>query len=337
MSRSIAKAERVREMERLYYQRAYSDVEMGQRFGVDRSTIFRDRTELEAEVPITQDEDGRYRIDRNKYLSSIRVNLTEALSLYLAARRASQQTRYAQRYTASALEKLAMTLRQPMTERLVKAASVILMQQSRPEREAVLTTVAEAWVQGFCLRITYQGLQSRHTFQHTVRPYLLEPSPWSDSVYLIGYSDRMAKVAIFKLDRIERAAMTGEQFTLPADFDEEQMLRFAWGIWGGDEEPMTVTLRFAPGIATRRVKETIWHPLERITDTEDGGCIWEAEIAEWREMLPWVRGWGASVKILAPTEMSEVMIGEARALARLYGLDDQKTQRTSTIDNFFGG
>ena len=60
------------------------------------------------------------------------------------------------------------------------------------------------------------------------------------------------------------------------------MLRHAWGVWGSDEAPQTVTLRFAPGIATRRVKETIWHPLERITDSEDGGCIWEAEIAEWR-------------------------------------------------------
>jgi hypothetical protein len=54
-------------------------------------------------------------------------------------------------------------------------------------------------------------------------------------------------------------------------------------------------------------------------------------------MLPWVKGWGADVKILAPTAMSEMMIGETRALVRLYGLDDQQAQRTSTIDDFFGG
>jgi CRISPR-associated endonuclease/helicase Cas3 len=109
-------------------------------------------------------------------------------------------------------------------------------------------------------------------------------------------------------------------------------------VWGSDETPQTVTLRFAPGTATRRLKETIWHPLERITDTEDGGCLWEAEIAEWREMLPWVKGWGAGIEILAPVEMRETMIGEVRTLARLYGLDDAaKGRHTTTVDDFFGG
>ena len=129
-------------MERLYFQRAYSDIEMADRLStaehrVDRTTVFRDRGQLELEMPFVQDDAGRYRIDRAKYLSSIRVDLREALSLYLAARRASQQTRTAQKYTASALEKLALTLKQPMTERLVKAADVILRRSKARARQGV--------------------------------------------------------------------------------------------------------------------------------------------------------------------------------------------------------
>ena len=335
MGRGMNKAERLDKLKLLYCQRSFSDAEIAERLGVDRTTVYRDRIELELEHPFVV-EDGRYRIDRRRYISNVRLNMTEALSLYLAARRASQQTRFAHESTASALEKIALSLHQPMTERLVKAAERILRQRSDPHRAAVFETVAQAWVESLQLRLDYHPLNNQRARTHRFDPYLLEPSPWSDSVYVIGHSDLARKVITLKLERIERAMLSGP-FTPPEDFDEQALLRHAWGVWGSDETPQTVTLRFAPGIATRRVKETIWHPLERITDTEDGGCIWEAEIAEWREMLPWVRGWGASVTILAPTEMSEVMIGEARALARLYGLDDKKTQRSSTIDDFFGG
>ena len=124
MSRGLTKSERLREMERLYYQRAYSDIEMAERLGVNRTTVFRDRSLLEGEVPFEQDEAGRWKIDKSNYLSAIRVNLNEALALYLAARRASQQTRVAQPYTASALEKLALALRQPMTTQLVELSLI---------------------------------------------------------------------------------------------------------------------------------------------------------------------------------------------------------------------
>jgi predicted DNA-binding transcriptional regulator YafY len=280
MSRGMTRAERLREMERLYFQRAYSDIEMADRLStpehrVDRTTVFRDRWELETDIPFAQDEDGRHRIDRAKYLSSIRVDLREALSLYLAARRASQQTHTAQKYAASALEKLALTLKQPMTERLVKAADVILQQKAQPERDKVFEVVADAWVQGLRLRVRYQGLHAKRPYDDMISPYLIEPSPWSDSVYVIGPSDRLGKIVPYKLDRIQHAALTSERFTLPEDFDEQELLRHACGIWRGEGEPETVKLKFAPGEAARRVQESVWHPLEQAMPAEDGGCLWQ--------------------------------------------------------------
>lgn len=327
----MTRAERLQEMERLYCQRAYSDIEMAERLStpehrVDRTTVFRDRGLLELEVPFTQDEDGRHRINRAKYLSSIRVDLREALSLYLAARRASQQTHSAQKHTASALEKLALTLRQPMTQRLVKAADVILQQKASPERDRVFETVADAWVQGLRLRVDYQGLHGKEPYKDTISPYLIEPSPWSDSVYVIGPSDKLGKIVPYKLDRIQHAALSSEPFTLPQEFDEQELLRHAWGIWRGDGEPVTVKLKFAPGEAARRVQESVWHPLEQVTPTEDGGCLWQAPIAEPREMVPWVRGWGADVLVLEPTELRELMRSTAIQLSQQYQVMAEATR-----------
>ncbi len=334
MGRGMSKAERLRQMEWLYTQRAYSDSEMAEELGVDRTTVFRDRQELEVEIPFMQDEDGRHRIDRMGYLSNVRVNLHEALALYLAARRASRQTRIAQPHAARGLEKLAAALKQPMTERLAKAAANILEQSADPERVRVVERVAQAWAERRKVEILYHGLHAHNDSQWLVSPYLIEPSLWSDGAYLIGsasglfsWGSGQEKLMTFKIERILGAEVKLAHFEIPPQFDEEELLRFAWGIWYGEGEPTTVRLRFAPGEATRRVKESKWHPTQEIEDLPDGGCIWSAQVAEWQEMLPWVRGWGADCEALEPEELRSQVVHEANRLARLYSLVGQSSSR----------
>lgn len=320
------KAERLTEMKRLYIQRGYSDIEMAERLGIRRETVFRDRKELETEYPFIQDNSGRWRIDRSRFLSEIKVDLHEALTLYLAARKTSRQTRFYQPHAASAVEKLAATLRQPMTERLLKTADRLLKQERDPERIKTIQTLAQAWVEQRKVRIRYQGLKSAGITNHVISPYFIEPSIWSDSMYVVAHTDTFEKIMPFKIERIQTAVLSGEPFDLPEDFDDEQLLKYAWGIWYGDEDPITVKLRFSAD-ATRRVKESIWHPLEKVIDTEDGGCIWSADVAEWREMLPWVRGWGADCEVLEPEDLRNALTHEAQALAELYKLVEERVKQ----------
>jgi len=51
MGKGMTKAERLDRMKLLYCERAFSDAEMGERLGCDRSTIYRDRIELERQHP----------------------------------------------------------------------------------------------------------------------------------------------------------------------------------------------------------------------------------------------------------------------------------------------
>ncbi len=313
------KAERLEEMKRLYIQRAFSDIEMAERLGVDRTLIYRDRMELAGpgQYPIEKDDQGRYRIPRTKLISEIKVNLHESLALYLAARKASRQTRFYQPHTVNAVEKLAATLRQPMTQRLLKSAEHLMAQEKDPERIKIVETMAQAWVEQHKVRIEYQALSNEGIKRHTISPYIIEPSIWSDSVYVIARSDFDDKIYSFKIDRILSAFLSSETFEVPETFNDEELLKHAWGIWFGDKNPITVKLRFFPAV-TRRVKESIWHPLEKVEDTEDGGCIWSVDVAEWREMLPWVRGWGADCEVLEPKGLREALVREAQSLAELY-------------------
>ncbi len=134
----LTKAERLTELKRLYIQRDWSDSELAQRLAPRRETIFRDRRDLEAEgYPFIEVEHGRWRIDRKRLLSEIKVNMHEALALYLAARRMSQQTNFRHIDTINAVEKLAAVLSQPMAQRLLQTAQRLSHQTEDPKKLGV--------------------------------------------------------------------------------------------------------------------------------------------------------------------------------------------------------
>ncbi|GAB4427445.1 MAG: hypothetical protein Kow002_16460 [Anaerolineales bacterium] len=321
----MTKAERLTELKRRYIQRAYSDIELADLLDTRRETIFRDRKELEVEYPFIQDETGRWKIDRTKLLSEIKVSLHEALILYLAARKTSRQTHYRNPHAANAVEKLAAVLYQPMAEKLLKAADAVLGQEDAPEKIKVLETLSQGWVEQRKVRIRYQPFGYDGFSNHVIHPYLIEPSIWSDSIYAIAYSEVREKIISFKVERVDTAFLSGETFEIPDRFDEQELLKHAWGIWHGEKPPETIRLRFNKE-AAQRVRESKWHPFERVMPTEDGGCIWEAPIADWREMLPWIRGWGADVEVLEPEELREALEKEVKKMARVYGVGEVKAE-----------
>lgn len=322
----MTKAQRLEEMKRLYIQRAYTDIALAEKLGVSRETVFRDRKDLMLEYPVEQDEEGRWHIPRTKLISEIKLNVHEALTLYLAGRKASRQTRFHQPHAVNAVEKLAATLRQPMTDRLLKSAEKLMAQEKNPEKIRIIEAVAQGWVEQWKVKIEYQALGSDSFTRHTISPYIIEPSIWSDSVYVIARSDFNDKIFAFKVERILSAVLSGETYEIPESFDDEQLLKHAWGVWYGDKEPVTVKLRFNKG-AARRVNESKWHPLEEIQPTDDGGCIWSAEVAEWREMLPWVRGWGADCEVLEPKALREALMREAQSLVELYRVVEEQVKK----------
>lgn len=321
MSRAINRAQRLREMELLFLERPYSDQEMADALGVRRETAYEDRVALETqdEIPFIEVERGRRRIDRTRYLPNLRVNLHEQLALYLALRRVSRQTRTAQPHVRRALEKIALILKQPMTQQLINVAGRIAQQPPDPARVKVIEDLAQGWALKLKVQIHYDALRGDGDKVHLISPYLIEPSNWSDAVYVIAASHRMSKPTPFNLARITQTFVTSEPFQLPEDFDDTELLRFAWGVWTRDREPETVKLKFTGPEAIKRMQETIWHPLQKeLEQLPDGSWLWQAPIAEWHEMLPWVRGWGADVQVLEPEGLRAALTREAKKLAELY-------------------
>jgi len=318
---SLSKAQRLNRISYFLYKnpRGLSASELARLCGVSKRTAQRDLNDLDdMGIPIWEEEGQRprYGICEGYYIPPVRLSLDEAVALYLAARLLA---RYADSYDphiASALGKLATILPDPISPYVHATVTEVMTRQEDVNLIRVMSTLALGWSSGRKVRITHRSLSSEQYAEHVLRPYFLEPSTTGNATYVIGYADDLGELRTFKVERIRSAELLSDTFEVPESFDGPALLRTCWGIMYG-EEIERVALRFSPS-ATRRLKETAWHPSQEVTDCDAGGCELRLDLAHPEEMIYWIRGWGPQVEVLEPTWLREHMAEEARQMGRLY-------------------
>jgi CRISPR-associated endonuclease/helicase Cas3 len=347
MERAAGKAERLLQIEALLleYPDGLSQAEIARRIGVNRSTVYRYLPDL-GRFCVYETDDERLTIDRDHYLTNVRLTLHESMALHLAARLMATRTDKHNPYAASALRKLGHALRRlaPLvSQHLLASAEVMDSQAQRhdPVYLKVLETLTRSWSDGRVAHLWHRKEDWR-VFDYDFAPYFIEPYAVGQTTHVIGWREPPGALRTFKLERIQRIELMDRTYTIPTDFDPRQLLADAWGIWYTEAEPVEVVLRFHPRVA-QRVRETRWHRSEQVEDQLDGSLIWRARVAEVQEMVPWVRGWGADVEVVEPPELRDRMAGEVRRLAEAYGWQVSRGGATDgdtldqTFANYFGG
>ncbi len=324
--KALGKAERLLEIEALLlaHPDGLTQAEIAKRTGVNRSTIFRSMAELTSRFGVYDTDDGRLAIDRDIYPSHVRLTLHESLAVYLAARLLANWSDKHHPHAASAVRKLGESLRR-LTPQIAQhmMASADLMDGATQRQDAgflrILETLTRAWSDGLLVHVWHQ-IEDGRVFDYDFAPYFIEPYVWGHTSHVVGLNMAIKKIRTLKLERIQRIELVKHQhYTIPTDFNPRQYLSDAWGIWGSEDPPQRVVLRFHPRVRTR-VMETRWHPNEAVEEQADGYVLWQAQVAEPREMLPWVRGWGADCEVLEPGELREMLEKEIRRLTALYNV-----------------
>lgn len=325
MSRGLNKAEGLRQTELELRNAApvggISIQDLADRLGISRHTAMRYVNSLPG-VPV-QENEHRYWINPADYISSVRVSVGESLMLYLAMRRAIRQMSYVPPVMINALEKMTVPLRYPANVML--AATTHRLQTDQPsdsDRAEVWENLIRAWIEGITACITYQSHRRSEQRTYEFQPYLFEPALLSEGVYVVGYSLTHRSLRTFKVERIQKATLTTHHFERDETIDADTLVRYAWGIWYG-ETLTEVRLHFSPQVA-RRVKETIWHPTQQIDDLPDGSVEWRVLVAGTQELVPWIRGWGPDVEVLAPPDLREQIAEDMRRATELYAVNSEK-------------
>jgi len=259
-------------------------------------------------------EGSAFGIDRTLYQSTVRLTYHESVALVLAGLLLARTFDERNPHVIAALRRLAVTLPEPFTAQLERAALRTQSQHEDYRHTAVLEAIAEGWGAGRKVQIAYASPGGEPPQERVIAPYVLEPT--DAGVYVIGLDEAKGELRTFKLERLQSARVLPEPYCIPEDFDPAAYLEHSWRIMSGDQ-PAEVVLRFVSEAAPY-VRERTWHPSQQVESGPDGGLTLRLCIAEPVEMLPWIRSWGAQVEVVAPGWLRQRVAEELRSAAEMY-------------------
>ena len=329
MNRAEEKSIRLLQIEQLLWAHPEGMIrsDIAKKLGVDRSVITKYMDKGHLPPSIYEDDDGRLKLDRSADLTKAAFNLHEVMALHLATRLLATRFDKHNPHAASALRKLGKALQrldQNISQHLLRSADV--MDEENAFRDPVYLDVLEkltvAWAAGRKVKISHR-MPDGWVGDYVLSPYFIEPYAVGQTTHVIGLREPPNQIRTLKIERIRSAEILAVPFQVPDSFHPRALLRDAWGIWYTEQAPQQVVLKFHPRVA-ERVQHSRWHRSQELEPQPDGFILWRAKIAEWQEMLPWVRGWGADVEVLDPTELRAELEKEVKKMMRVYGVGEIK-------------
>ena len=295
-------------------------LEIAEQCGVCVRTVYRDLHAMQGELqyPVWQDEHGRFGLERRAFLPPMKLTLTEAMSLFLAARLVARYSDERDPHIESAFGKLAGVLPRPVAQHVSDTVREMAKRPENVRYARVFDILSAAWASGRRVRIWYPEADGGKSIvrERLVEPYFLEPSPIGHSCYLIAHCHHARAMRTFKLERIHDVELTDQPYQVPESFDAIEYLKSSWGIVADEE--VEVRLRFSPAVASR-VMECTWHPSQTVARREDGSLDFAVTVAGTMEITPWILTWGAEVEVLAPVELRSKVGEVARRMGEMYG------------------
>lgn len=296
----------------------FSTKELAERLGVDQRSAQRYIGFLRDDVGVEFEKKGhRYLVGEGVKLPPMQLDLHQATTVLIALRLLQQMRTDNDPALVSTLARLAQTLRVPVIKRYL--GMLMASVERRPaakERRQVEGTVVEGFAKCQPVEVAYTDGKGKTT-KRVLRPYFLEPRAEARTIYVFAHDSVSEEVRPFRLDRIERARLLGERFTVPDTFDIDALVAGSWGIWQGAGED-EVVLHFSTEVAPR-VRATLWHQSAEQTDLPDGGVELRLRVVSEVEMRPWVLGWGSLVEVVAPPSLREHVADSMRRGAEIYG------------------
>lgn len=295
--------------------------EIARAVAMSRRTVYRDLAaiERELELPLWSDG-GRWGLQSDGLLPTLKLTIDEAMAVFIAARLLARYATSHDPDLMGALQKISSGLPTALAEHVTSTLEVMARQPPDDALRARIHSLTRAWSERRVVQLTYDpgtydpGREPRVA---RVRPYLIEPSAATRSLYLIGHDETRQALRTFKVERITAVTVTAERFEPPARGALEEALSRAWDIIA-DQPPTTVVLRFSPAVAAR-VAETRWHPSEERTVEPDGTLVWRATVAGTIEIRVWILSWGADVEVVEPAALRAEVARILQAASATYG------------------
>jgi predicted DNA-binding transcriptional regulator YafY len=311
-TRRATRLVRIREL--LAKRGSVSCGELSQELGYSQRTIQRDIAALESELGVPLLYEGRrWKLMPGATLvfGPVRLTLQEARAVYFATRLMLRSANERDPDGVSALEKIAEAVPEGLAGHMRRTVSEYAELPADAASIETLRRLTEAWSSRQTATITYRSATHANPRTTDLDPYILDHT--QSGTYVIGFSSEHGEVRIFKLDRISQVDLTGRDFQ-PGNIEQiAQQMRQSWGGAVFGEAQVDVVIDFSAAVASR-IRESHWHPSQRIEARPDGGVRLRVSLPSLLEITPWIRSWAAEAVVIEPAELREE-IGRSFAVA----------------------
>jgi predicted DNA-binding transcriptional regulator YafY len=290
--------------------------DLAERFEISKRTVYRDMQALaESGVPVVSVPGQGYSLVEGYFLPPLTFSADEALILSLGGDFMAQNfdAEY-QRAAQSAVSKIEAVLSDQRREEVQYLQKSLRFLSFYPSTHLeTIQQIRRAIIQCRVLRFRYVARQSpTDAGEVTTRdadPYALVflENRW----YLTGYCRLRRDIRNFRIDRIENLEVLRRAFARPPEFTVRQR----------EPSPRTLTVRvlFDADVG-RWVQEEQTFFLDTMEQRPEGLLV-TLKVRREEDVLQWLLGWGARVRVLEPESLRERILAQARALLARYETD----------------
>lgn len=292
-------------------------------FNISERTVYRDFITLSfTGIPVysAPGKGGGYFIDKDCFLPPLRFTCEEAASILIAAKFFQTQKGFPyQQHIQLALEKIEGVLEtenKQYMQKIDKKISVFLSKfKDYQQYSTIFQETNKAIIEKRQIKITYYSMSKDETTKRTLDPIhlMFRGGFW----YLIAFCHLRNKIKMFRIDRIKDLQLTDKTFQVPADFSLASYMGKSWQVVRGEGETYQVEIKIFPP-AARWVKEEMLHPTQKITSSDNGSIIFNAEVPSFIEIKKWVLRLGSCAEVLKPEGLKKEVIEEIKGMGRRY-------------------
>jgi predicted DNA-binding transcriptional regulator YafY len=245
----------------------------------------------------------------------------EALAAHVALRMLYHHTPNPPKSYRHALEKIAISMPQEMRQIAGHASLLEPTTRNHPDE---FEKIADCWLQRRVMRFEHQ--KSGGSGENRIvelETYFVEASRSNFELYVIGRRRNWKpEVRTYTMRLIKRVTPLNDTYTIPEDFDPKRFLSNAWGVIG-DQHPIIVRVKFPasvlpwlegrhfPGVINKEINADGSQTFTIQTGADSEGMP--------RELIPWIRGWGANIEVLEPQILRDRWLSDARDLINRHG------------------
>lgn len=173
-----------------------------------------------------------------------------------------------------------------------------------------------------------KGIVDRQTFSvfyqpfgreekaHIFSPYLLKE--YRNRWYAVGYSNRIEKVIVIALDRINKLEPSNDTYVTDENFNADDFFKYSFGITQvHSAQPETVLLSFTPYQAPYIISHPLHHSQQTILESEEEVQV-QLHVYLTHELTMAILSYGNEVKVLAPEKLKEKIKTIATELSSEY-------------------